>query len=108
MPSRCTVHAPQRAAPQPNLVPFMPRRSRKTHSNGMSGDASTLWDLPLIFNVTMIDVPRTGRPRTVQYGHRARPPVADFVPAARCAGRRATNAWWGGLATAMIVLESIG
>jgi hypothetical protein len=35
----------------------MPKRSRKTHSNGMSGGASTLWDLPLIFNVTMIDVP---------------------------------------------------
>jgi hypothetical protein len=57
MPSRCTVHAPQRATPQPNFVPFMPRRSRRTHSNGMSGDASTVWDSPLIFNVTMIDLP---------------------------------------------------
>src|SRR6516225_650235 len=57
MPSTCTVHAPQRATPQPNFVPFMPRRSRKTHSNGMSGDASTVWDLPLMFNVTMIDLP---------------------------------------------------
>src|SRR5262249_40779510 len=57
MPFRCTVHAPQRATPQPNLVPFMPRRSRKTHSNGMSGGASTLRDLPLIFKVTMIDLP---------------------------------------------------
>src|SRR5215813_10058025 len=56
MPLRCTVHAPQRATPQPNLVPFMPRRSRKTHSNGMSGDASTVWDLPLIYKVTMIDL----------------------------------------------------
>jgi len=35
----------------------MPRRSRKTHSNGMSGDASTVWDLPLMFKVTMIDLP---------------------------------------------------
>src|SRR6516164_359105 len=61
MPSRCTVHAPQRATPQPNLVPFMPRRSRKTHSNGMSGDASTVWDLPLMFNVTMIDLPHSSR-----------------------------------------------
>jgi hypothetical protein len=47
----------KRATPQPNLVPFMPRRSRKTHSNAMSGDASTLWDLPLTFNVIMIDLP---------------------------------------------------
>src|SRR5437016_4822345 len=53
MPSRCTVQAPQSATPQPNLVPFMPSRSRKTHSKGMSGDASTLCDLPLIFRVTM-------------------------------------------------------
>src|SRR5215469_16409189 len=71
MPSRCTVHAPQRATPQPNLVPFIPRRSRKTHSNGMSGDALTVWDSPLIFNVTMIDLPThvekwsiSTRPRT--------------------------------------------
>src|SRR5882724_10500864 len=49
MPSRCTVQAPQSATPQPNLVPFMPSRSRKTHSRAMSGSASTLCDLPLIF-----------------------------------------------------------
>src|SRR5262249_25645148 len=69
MPSRCTVHAPQRATPQPNLVPFMPRRSRKTHSNGMSGEASTVWDMPLICNVTMINLPihpRNGRYRPVR------------------------------------------
>ena len=45
------------SAPQPNLVPFMPSRSRKTHSKGMSDGASTVWDSPLIFNVTMIDLP---------------------------------------------------
>src|SRR5262249_39274834 len=54
--SRCTVQAPQRATPQPNLVPFMPRRSRKTHSNGMSGDASPVGESTLIFNGTMIDL----------------------------------------------------
>jgi hypothetical protein len=31
----------QSATPQPNLVPFMPSRSRKTQRRGMSGDAST-------------------------------------------------------------------
>jgi hypothetical protein len=35
----------------------MPSRSRKTHSKGMSGGASTVWDLPLISNVIMIDLP---------------------------------------------------
>src|SRR6266542_3696096 len=47
-PSRCTVQAPHNATPQPNLVPFIPSRSRNTHSNGMSGGASTLCDFPLI------------------------------------------------------------
>ena len=53
MPSRCTVQAPQSATPQPNFVPFMPSRSRKTHRRGMSGSASTLCDLPLIFSVSI-------------------------------------------------------
>jgi len=57
MPPRCTAHAAWRAAPQPNLIPFMPSKSRRTHSNGMSGDASTVWDSPLIFDATMIDLP---------------------------------------------------
>jgi hypothetical protein len=57
MPSRCTVQAPQSATPQPNLVPFMPSRSRNTHSSGMSGSASTLCDLPLILSVTMACLP---------------------------------------------------
>src|SRR5260221_7831139 len=54
MPSRFTVHAPHSATPQPNLVPFMPRRSRKTHKSGMSGSASTTWELPLMLSVTML------------------------------------------------------
>src|ERR1700736_170888 len=35
-PSTCTVQAPQRAAPQPNLVPVMPSTSRNTHKSGVS------------------------------------------------------------------------
>src|SRR5260370_16832653 len=54
MPSKCTVHAPHRATPQPNLVPFMPSTSRNTHSSGMSGGTSTLWDFPLILSVTIV------------------------------------------------------
>jgi hypothetical protein len=42
-PSRCTVQAPHWAMPQPNFVPVRPTRSRKTHSKGMSGGASTVW-----------------------------------------------------------------
>jgi hypothetical protein len=40
MPSRCTVQAPHKASPQPNLVPVRPSRSRSAHSSGMSGSAS--------------------------------------------------------------------
>jgi hypothetical protein len=39
-PSTCTVHAPHRALPQPNLVPVMPRRSRRTHNSGVSSEAA--------------------------------------------------------------------
>src|SRR5829696_7737324 len=48
LPSRCTVHAPHNAMPQPNLVPVMPRLSRKTQSSGVLGSTSTPRFLPLI------------------------------------------------------------
>ena len=56
VPSRCTVQAPHSAMPQPNLVPVRPTTSRSTQSKGISGDTSTVWSLPLIFNVTMTNV----------------------------------------------------
>src|SRR5207302_3592534 len=40
-PSRCTVHAPQSATPQPYLVPVRPSVSRRTHSSGVSELTST-------------------------------------------------------------------
>src|SRR5262249_29934549 len=72
LPSRCTVQAPQSAAPQPNLVPFMPRRSRRAHSSGISGGASTVCDFPLIFKVIMTLLRRSVcppiEPRAVEPG----------------------------------------
>src|SRR5262252_10434600 len=53
-PSRCTVQAPHNATPQPNLVPFMPSRSRNTHNRGLSGSASTECDVPLILSVIIV------------------------------------------------------
>jgi hypothetical protein len=76
----CTVHAPQAATPQPNLVPVRFRWSRKTHNSGVSGSASTLVDRPLILNVItgvsnalsqevnvcdVFDLPRTKCPRVL-------------------------------------------
>src|SRR3989449_2073081 len=52
-PSRCTVHAPHCATPQPNFVPVSWSRSRITHRSGVPGSTSTVWDLPLINNVAM-------------------------------------------------------
>ena len=47
LPSTCTVHAPQTAMPQPNLVPVYPSSSRKAHNNGVSGVADNCTVLPL-------------------------------------------------------------
>src|SRR6059036_3190582 len=52
-PSRCTVHAPHSAIPQPNFVPVSPTTSRSTHRIGMSDGTSTVTSRPLIFNVVM-------------------------------------------------------
>src|SRR3979411_1027211 len=52
-PSMCTVQAPQRPAPQPNLVPVRPSVSRNTQSSGVSGSASTSTVLPLIFSANI-------------------------------------------------------
>src|ERR1700704_81897 len=52
-PSRCTVHAPHWAIPQPNLVPVRWSESRSTHKRGVSGAASTLRGLPLTMKETM-------------------------------------------------------
>jgi len=45
-PSICTVQAPQSPAPHPNFVPVSCSVSRKTQSNGVSGDTLTLRSLP--------------------------------------------------------------
>src|SRR5262245_43778100 len=50
-PSRCTVQAPQRAMPQPNLVPVRPRTSRRTHKSGVSWSTSTSCSAPLTLKV---------------------------------------------------------
>src|SRR5438132_13127744 len=42
LPSRCTVHAPHSAMPQPNFVPVIPSTSRSTQSKGVSSSTSTL------------------------------------------------------------------
>ncbi len=55
-PSRCTVHAPHSAMPQPNFVPVMPSTSRKVHSSGVSSGTSTVKDFPLMLSVVLIRI----------------------------------------------------
>src|SRR5215471_14782223 len=67
-PLMCTVHAPQRAMPQPNFVPVMSRVSRRTHSSGICGSTSTVVDLPFSVKVTAIATSlRAGRYRTTMH-----------------------------------------
>ena len=52
VPPTWMVQAPQRACPQPNLVPVSPTSSRRYHSSGMSGSPSKLRSAP--FTVSLI------------------------------------------------------
>src|ERR1700681_4063517 len=54
LPSICTVQAPHCAIPQPNFVPVMPSRSRRTQSSGISAGASNAFCSPLIVRVVAI------------------------------------------------------
>src|SRR5260370_21934700 len=45
-PSTWMVQAPHSAAPQPNLVPVIPRTSRRTHRTGVSPSTSTVRTTP--------------------------------------------------------------
>src|SRR3989441_10405906 len=53
LPSRCTVHAPHSATPQPYLVPVRPTCSRIAHSSGVPGSTLTSLVLPLIVKRAM-------------------------------------------------------
>src|SRR5436190_8095360 len=64
-PSTCTVHAPHKAAPHPNLVPVIPKMSRSAQSSGMSSGPSTWTRRPLIFIAGMPCLHRSFR-RTVR------------------------------------------
>src|SRR3954466_2549773 len=53
LPLTCTVHAPQSAAPQPNLVPVSFSSSRITHRSGVLSSAFAETGLPLSLNETI-------------------------------------------------------
>src|SRR5450755_1400959 len=59
-PLICTVQAPHRAMPQPNLVPVMPSVSRKAHNKGICGTTSTVCDFPFRVNLTAATGPPWG------------------------------------------------
>src|ERR1019366_1133477 len=53
-PLMCTVHEPHWPMPQPNFVPLRSRWSRSTQRSGVSSATSTVLDLPLTLNVTVM------------------------------------------------------
>ena len=53
LPSTCTVQAPQKPPPQPNLVPVRPSSSRRYQSSGMSGSPSNVRFDPFTVNVAI-------------------------------------------------------
>src|SRR5215211_2769756 len=66
----CTMQAPHRPVPQPNLVPVSLRSSRITHNSGVAGGAPV--DAALPFTVKFVAIASSLRPR------RARPLRADM------------------------------
>src|SRR5882672_2095043 len=89
-PSRCTVHAPHWAMPQPNLVPVRRSESRSTHSRGVSGAASTLRVLPLTMKET-IEISLLERDERFLLAEHLSAAVGGS-PSARC---RADEKSWG-------------
>src|SRR5467141_1925615 len=63
-PSRCTVHAPHSAIPQPNFVPIISSESRRTHSKGVAGSTSTCAGIPFTKKLVMCGLP----PVFLKYG----------------------------------------
>src|SRR5262249_6075177 len=54
LPSICTIQAPHRPVPQPNLVPVSFSPSRITHNNGVAGGASVDAALPFTLKLVVI------------------------------------------------------
>src|SRR5215469_584626 len=57
LPLTWTVQAPQRAMPQPNLVPVIPSVSRRTQRRGICGSTLTDCRAPLSVKVVAMAVP---------------------------------------------------
>src|SRR4029077_10514800 len=62
-PSICTMHAPHRPVPQPNLVPVSLRPSRITHNNGVVGGAPVAAGLPFTVKWTVMTSSRISHGR---------------------------------------------
>src|SRR5437588_11709436 len=60
----CTMQAPHRPAPQPNLVPVSLRPSRMIHNSGVSGGASVEAALP--FTVKLVAMCFLPKPRSAK------------------------------------------
>src|SRR5437667_10377408 len=64
LPSMCTMQAPHRPVPQPNLVPVSFNPSRITHNNGVAGGASV--DTARPFTVKLVAILSSLSPRELR------------------------------------------
>src|SRR5260370_28395200 len=84
-PFRCTVQAPQSAAPQPNLVPVSPRTSRRYQRTGISGSPSNERSTPFTLNWIIESPP----PSTAKIDLlvQSESPLSERLPCPQC-GRK--------------------
>src|SRR5262249_34792459 len=82
LPSICTMQAPHRPVPQPNLVPVSLRSSRITHNNGVVGGASVDATLPFTVKLMAIVSLLENNPRLARSANRTvRPSLLAFLRA---------------------------
>src|SRR5215831_11951815 len=96
LPSICTMHAPHRPVPQPNLVPVSLRSSRITHNNGVVGGASLDAALPFTVKLmAMVFLLENKPPREVA-NRTVRPSLLAFLPASTYVSAALTRAGLSG------------
>ena len=84
-PSRWTVHAPHRAAPQPYFVPVRLSESRSTQSSGVVSSTSAVTLLPLTLKLAIGFSPLDLCCPVSVYGIRTVDPVVFRPSRSRCA-----------------------
>jgi hypothetical protein len=98
----CTMQAPHKPVPQPNLVPVSLRSSRITHNSGVAGGASVVAGLP--FTMNFVAIASSLRPHGAKafaglINHPAIVRELQWAPLPHADSAEFTGAVWGILTT---------